>query len=238
MAIPSSVVYIADLRGSSSRRESDVNQPPPPSPRILPALITESEHIGDDWLVDDVRSGLKRKLSDVDSVLKDINIRTTEKKRNRPQQIYGSSSGSGGRMSELRTSVDNEDLSVTAQVFDSESRPRKHTVIEKDDRSTSVREVATSRAALQRQKQTRLTGSSSVVAAVTQSVTPVKSKCDERVVTSTTAINPPAAPPSVPNPLRMRLKVRVGDQLILVPVLERSVTLPCVNSTCTIFLAL
>jgi len=185
----------------------------------LPALITESELVGDDWLIDDVRGGFKRKRPDMDSLLKDVNIRM-EKKRNRQQPT------SSGQMSEAsrvrdwdrRTSVDR---SFAEEIFDSESASPESTIMLNDEiAASSSRELPTSGAALQRKKQARLNSSCSIVDRKN------KSESVGQSVTSTTVTKPPAAPvpaAPVPDPLKMRLKVRISDQLILVPILERFV---------------
>ena len=185
----------------------------------MPALITESEIVGDDWLIDDVH-GSKRKRPDMDSLLKDVNVRA-EKKRSRQQP---SCSGrmpetSRARQSELHTSVDSRDNSFVDQIFDSESASPESTVMI-DEVPTNSRELLTSGTAVPRKKQLRLSASGRIVAGQTSAV---KNKAESggQSVTSTTTVKPPAAP--VPNPLKMRLKVRIGDQLILVPVLERFV---------------
>ena len=89
---------IAGLRGSVSRQEPVVEPVTASLSHTLPALITESEHIGDDWLIDDVR-GSKRKRPDMDTLMKDV---YTEKKRNRQQPTY---SGRTTETSRVRASV-------------------------------------------------------------------------------------------------------------------------------------
>jgi len=75
---------IAGLRGSVSRQEPVAEPVSTSLSHPLPALITESEHIGDDWLIDDVR-GSKRKRPDMESLMKDVYM---EQKRNRQQPTY------------------------------------------------------------------------------------------------------------------------------------------------------
>ena len=70
--------------------------------------------------------------------------------------------------------------------------------------------------------QSRLSDSAGNVAAGPTSSVKNKVESSAQIVTSTTAVQPPPAAPA-PNPLKMRLKVRISDQLILVPILERFV---------------
>jgi len=70
--------------------------------------------------------------------------------------------------------------------------------------------------------QARLSSSGTVDAGRTSNVKN-KAESGAQIVTSTTAVQPPAVP--APNPLKIRLKVRISDQLILVPILERFVFL-------------
>ena len=232
------MVYIAGVGGSSSRCEPAAESVSTSSSRTLPALITESEHIGDNWLVDDVR-GSKRKRPDMEDLFKDVNIRA-EKKRNRPQP------GGGGQMSEpprgrelrLQTlAADSEDNSTVGDIFDSESASPESTVMLSDEMSADFTELSASGTAMQRKKQTRLSSSGGIVPAVARPTSVVKRKAESsgQNVTSTTVVKPPATPK--PNPLRMRLKVRVGDQLILVPILERFVASRCMFSVLDLLIA-
>ena len=182
--------------------------------------------MGDDWLIDDVDvRGLKRKRQDMESLLKDVNVRM-EKKRNRQPQPTCSGrmlETSRVRESDVRTSADNQDHSFDEQIFDCDSASPESTTVLNEEVAVNRREVSGLGAAVERRKQARLSSSGSIVTARQTSV--VRNKVESRVqnVTSTTVVKPPAAP--VPNPLKMRLKVRVGDQLMLVPVLERFVLL-------------
>ena len=227
------MIYMTGVRGSSNRCEqvtSVAESVSTPLSRILPALITESEHVGDDWLVDDVR-GSKRKRPDMEGLFKDIDVRT-EKKRNRPQPA------SGGRMSEpprgrdlgLQTSAaDREGRSAAEEIFDTESVLPESTMSVTDEIAADLREApASETAALRRKKQSRLSSSGDTVPAVGRQTSAVRRKAESSSsnVTSTTVVKPPQTPK--PNPLKMRLKVRIGDQLILVPVLERLVILLCI----------
>ena len=219
------IVYIADVRGSSRREPAAAVAEPvsTSSSRSLPALITESEHIGDDWLIDDVR-GSKRKRPDMDTLFKDVNTRD-ERKRNRQQPICS------GRMSELprgrdlglkTAAADKGGLSAMEDIFDSESALPESTMQLTDDIPADFRETPPSSTLPKRTKQSRLSSSGSIVPAVARQTSVVKRKAESsgENVTSTTVVKPPPKP----NPLKMRLKVRVGDQLILVPVLERFFT--------------
>jgi len=216
--------FITGLRGSSSRCEAAAEPVSTSTSRTLPSLITESENVGDDWLIDDVR-GLKRKRTDMDNLFKDVNIRT-EKKRNSQQRTYT------GRMSdpshlgdvELRTPVYHEDHSLAEQIFDGDRASPESTMILNDEMAADSRGVSASVAALHRRKQSRLIKSGGIVPAAGQQVSAGRKKVESSVqnVTSTTVIKPPP-----PSPLKMRLKIRIGDQLILVPILERSASYCC-----------
>jgi len=174
--------------------------------------------VGDDWLIDDVR-GLKRKRPDMDNLFRDVNIRT-EKKRNSRQPTSSGQMSEPSRVGsvELQSPADRKDHSLAGQIFDSERTSPESTIVLNDELPVDLREMPASAAVMQRKKQTRLSKSGGIVQAVAGPVSTTKNKADCTVqnVTSTTAIKPPA-----PNPLKMRLKVRIGDQLILVPVLER-----------------
>jgi len=215
---------MAGVRGSSSRCEPVTESVSAPSSHSGPALITESEDIGDDWLVDDVR-GSKRKRPDMDSLFKDVDIRS-EKKRNRPQPICSGrmSEPPRGRDLEPQTlAADNKDRLVADEIFDSESALPESTLMLDDGMTADIREMPTLGAAAQRKKQSRLSSSGGIVP---RQVSAVKRKAESSSpnVTSTTVVNQPPPVPK-PNPLKMRLKVRISDELILVPVLERFVIL-------------
>jgi len=177
--------------------------------------------VGDDWLIDDVR-GLKRKRPDMDSLFKDVNVHT-ERKWNSQLRTCG------GRVSkpshvedvELRTPADREDRSFAELIFESGRTSPESTIMLNDEVPTAVREVPASVAALHRRKQTRLSRSGGIVPSVAERGSTVTTRADSagQNVTSTTVIKPTPAPAS--NPLKMRLKVRIGDQLMLVPILER-----------------
>jgi len=187
----------------------------------LPALITESEHIGDSWLIDDMVPGSKRKRPDMESLFKDVSVRTAEKKRKPASSSRMTGLPPHGRELGIQTSVaENENRSATDEIFDSESASPESTII--DEVSADSREGSTSGTASQRKKQSRLSSSGCIVApAVARQSSVVKRKAESSGpnVTSTTVVKSPPKPK--PNPLKMRLKVRIGDQLILVPVLER-----------------
>jgi len=226
-------VCIAGVGGSLSRCEQvapATESVSTSTSRTLPALITESEHIGDDWLVDDVR-GSKRKRPDMEDLFKDVNIRA-EKKRNRQQPVGGgqmSEPPPRGRELRLQTlAADREDNSAMGDIFDSESALPESTVMLSDEMPADFIELRASGTAMQHKKQTRLSSSGGIVPAVARQSSVVKRKAESsgQNVTSTTVVKPPATPK--PNPLRMRLKVRVGDQLILVPILERFVASRCI----------
>ena len=108
---------IPGLRGSASRHEPVAEPVTISSSCTLPALITESEHVGDDWLIDDVR-GSKRKRPDVDSLLKDIH---TEKKRNRPQPSYCGRTAETSRVRDI-ASINQSEVFKVAEVAKSTAR--------------------------------------------------------------------------------------------------------------------
>lgn len=216
------MVCMPGVRRSSSRCEPAAETvSTPSSSRTLPALITESDHIGDDWLVEDVR-GSKRKRPDMDNLFKDVNIRN-EKKRNRPQTVFSGRMPEPprGRDLELQTAADNRDRLAAEEIFDSESASPESSVMLNDGMLADRREFPALGSPALRKKQSRLSSSGSVVPAVARQVPVVKRKAESSSpnVTSTTVVEPPPTPK--PNPLKMRLKVRISDQLILVPVLER-----------------
>ena len=228
-------MMMTGLRGSSSSRcepvAESVSTVASSASRSAPALITRSEHVGDDWLIEDVRGGLKRKRPDVDSLFKDVNIRTAEKKH-RQRPASGQTSGQSRlRDVERRTLVDREDHSLAGRNFDGDRASPESTMMLSDEMmETEPRELPAFTAALQRRKQqTRLSKSGSIVPAVAgrPGSTTARNKAEStgQSVTSTTATKPPSTPQ--PNPLKMRLKVRIGDQLILVPILERFADCVC-----------
>lgn len=220
---------VVGLRGSSSIRSEAVTEPvstTSSTSRSLPALITPSEDVSDDWLVEDVR-GLKRKRPDVDSLFKDINIRTMEKKhknvRLRASSGQMAAERSHVREVERRTLADHKDYSMAGENFDSDRASPESTVMLNDETCTEPTELPALTTALQRRKQTRLSTSGAVVPAGGPGSTVARNKAEStgQNVSSTTVAKAPPPPTPPPNPLKMRLKVRIDDELILVPVLER-----------------
>jgi len=226
---------VTGLRGSSSRCETVAEPVTTSLSHTLPALITEAEHVGDDWLIDDAR-GSKRRRPDMDSLFKDVSGVHAEKKRSRRQpSSTGLQTSEPSRMRNLEpqtSAAKNDDRSFVEEIFDSESASPESTLILNEEVAVDLRDAPTRGMAFQRKKQTKLSSSGGIVPAVVRQSSAAKTKTESTAkskvesssgqnVTSTTATTPPTPRP---NPLRMRLKIRVGDQLILVPVLERFVT--------------
>jgi len=116
------------------------------------------------------------------------------------------------------------DRSFANEIFDSERSGSPESTVRMDDEipstvSSEIPPVGFLASSSRLKRQARLSNSGSIVTA--RQLLGVKNKADSggQVVSSTTAVKLP-----VLNPLKMRLKVRVGDQLILVPVLERFIT--------------
>jgi len=211
---------IVGLGGSSSRCEQVPETVSTTSPRKLPALVTESEHIGDDWLVDDAR-GQKRKCPNVDRLFRNVDT-WSETKRTRAQQP-GSARVPKLSRSEPGTSARNAEGRFFAEdVMNAEAALPESTKIVGGEPFSKQQQ-----ARQPNKKQARLSSCGTVVPTAVRQMAKTASESSVQSVTSTTVIPEKTSPK--PNPLKMRLKVRIGDQLILVPVLERSVSVNCVS---------
>lgn len=244
--------FISAMGSVASRTQANSSKKKPSSMiRQGPALLEENETVGDDWLIDDMRPGLKRKRMDVDGVFTTTSSRDNKKVRkskspgnssNRSSEQQENLSMNSIHDEEIETWPDSQSdvdgefppqsfpgLDIELNTDFDMSQPNKENVAAwEDDEIVELTNLRRQKSGRQRQLKLTSFGVQQVQVNNEESSRDDRHK-DVAVVGATQgrdrvqSTNAPSSQPSIgpTHSVAMRLKVKIQDKTILVPILQR-----------------